>query len=83
MDAFCPLQSGLRERPSTNHALISMTETIRNTIDNGNYGCGVFIDLKNLFDTVNHSIDLSRDRISSIALSPSTSYRCFILPTGN
>ena len=28
-----------------NHALISMTETIRNTIDNGNYGCGVFTDL--------------------------------------
>ena len=23
-----------------------MIETVRNTIDNGNYGCGIFIDLK-------------------------------------
>ena len=29
-----------------------------------------------------NSIDLSRDRVSSIELSLSTSYRCFTLPTG-
>ena len=28
------------------NTLISMTETIRKTIDNGNFGCGIFIDLK-------------------------------------
>ena len=37
-----------------------MTEEIRNTIDNGNYGCGVFNYLKKAFDTVNHSILLKK-----------------------
>ena len=41
-----PLQFGFRSKHSTSHTLISMTETIRKTIDGGNYGCGIFIDLK-------------------------------------
>ena len=45
-DFFYPFQFGFKGKHSTSHALISMTEEIRNTIDNGNYGCGVFIDLE-------------------------------------
>ena len=33
-----------------------MTETIKETIDNGMFGCGVFIDFLKAFDTVNHLI---------------------------
>ena len=56
MNIFYSLQFSFREKHSTNHALISMTESIRNTIDNGKFGCGVFIDFKKAFDTVNHDI---------------------------
>ena len=37
-----------------------MTETIKSTIDNGRYECGVFIDLQKAFDTVNQSILLKK-----------------------
>ena len=49
-------QFGFRKNSSTIHALLDITERIRQTMDNGKYGCGVFIDLKKAFDTVNHEI---------------------------
>ena len=55
-----PLQFGFREKHSTLHAIIGMTETIKEAIDNGMFGCGVFIDLQKAFDTVNHSILLKK-----------------------
>ena len=41
-----PLQFGFRKNHSTSHTLISMTETIKKTIDNGHFGCGIFIRLE-------------------------------------
>ena len=55
-----PLQFGFREKCSTNYALISITESIRKSIDNNEFGCGIFIDLKKAFDTVNHTILLTK-----------------------
>ena len=37
-----------------------LTETIKRTLDNNKYGCGVFIDLRKAFDTVNHEILLQK-----------------------
>ena len=51
-----PNQFGFRAGFSTTDSLISITETIKKTLDNKKYGCGVFIDLKKAFDTVNHDI---------------------------
>ena len=53
-------QFGFQKNKSTLHSLIEITENIRSYIENKNYGCGVFIDLKNAFDTVNHSILLKK-----------------------
>ena len=41
---------------STSHSLIEITEEIKESIDNGKFGCGIFIDLKKAFDTVNHKV---------------------------
>ena len=51
-----PLQFGFRMKHSTTHTLISMTEHIESSIENGKFGCGIFIDFKKAFDTVNHTI---------------------------
>ena len=49
-------QFGFQKNKSTLHSLIEIIENIRDCMDNKNYGCGIFIDLKKAFDTVNHNI---------------------------
>ena len=53
-------QFGFRKKNSTVHALMEITEKIKETIDSGKFGCGIFIDLKKAFDTVNHKILLTK-----------------------
>ena len=49
-------QFGFRKNNSTIYALTQITEMIKVSIDSGKYGCGIFIDLRKAFDTVNHDI---------------------------
>ena len=49
-------QFGFRAGYSCNHAIISMTEYIRQKLDNSEYVCGIFVDLEKAFDTVHHDI---------------------------
>lgn len=53
-------QYGFREKHSTNHALIHITEKIRESLDNNKKICGIFVDLQKAFDTVNHNILLKK-----------------------
>ena len=59
-DILYKYQFGFRKQYSTNHALLSIIEKIRTSLDNKMYSCGIFIDLEKAFDTVNHQILLSK-----------------------
>ena len=54
------LQFGLRQHLSTSHALININENVRKGLGEGNIGCGVFVNLENVFDTVDHQILLPK-----------------------
>ena len=42
------------------HALVSLTEAIKNSLDSRKFGCGIFIYLQKAFDTVNRHILLMK-----------------------
>ena len=54
------LQFGFRQHYSTSYAIINITENIRIALDEGNIGCGVFVDLQKAFDTVDHQMLLAK-----------------------
>ena len=58
--AFYNYQFGFRNNHSTNHALIGITEQIRNVCDRNLYTCGVYLDLQKEFDTVKYEILLEK-----------------------
>ena len=54
------LQFGFRQNYSTSYALIHLTETIKQSLDQGLFSCGIFVDLQKAFDTVDHGILLGK-----------------------
>ena len=48
-------QYGFRKENSTIFSLIEITEKIKESINKNKFGCGIFIDLRKAFDTVNHN----------------------------
>ena len=61
------LQFGFRAKYSTNHALISITEEIRQALDNKKLACGVFVDFQKAFDTVNHAILIKKSYLIMVS----------------
>ena len=47
------LEYGFRNKLPTNHALIDITNRIREACDNGQYACGIYVDFRKAFNTVN------------------------------
>ena len=55
-DILSKSQYGFREKCSTQHALIDIVNKIQFNFDKKLHSCGIFIDLKKAFDTVDHDI---------------------------
>ena len=53
-------QFGFQKKFSTAHAVISLIENIEKAIDNKMFVCGVFVDLRKAFDTVDLNILLHK-----------------------
>ena len=66
-------QFGLRNGYSVNHALTSLTKLIRKALDEDKFACGVFTDLQETVDTVDHNILLSKLYHYGVKGTPSSS----------
>lgn len=53
-------QFGFRKNHSTFMALITLMDKLRNSLDEGNFAIGIFLDFQKAFDTVNHDILLKK-----------------------
>ena len=53
-------QFGFRKGHGTQHAIISLIDKIGKSVDSGDIGINMFLDLKKAFDTVSHSILLRK-----------------------
>ena len=49
-------QFGFREKHSTMHATLLITDKIQRAIEDGQFSCGSFLDFSKAFDAVDHSI---------------------------
>ena len=54
---------------NTLHVLMNITENIRKALDDGDIGCGVFVDLQKSFDIVDHQILLAKFNHYGITIS--------------
>ena len=72
-----PLQFGFQQKYSASFALIHLTETIKEALDQGKYDCGIFVDLQKAFDNIDHNVlmgTLKHQGISGVAHSWFESY---------
>ena len=59
-EILVPAQYGFREKHSTQHAMLDIINTIQNNLDNKLFTCGIFNDLREAIDTVDHKILLQK-----------------------
>ena len=63
---------------SADHALVSLTENIRSSLNNNVFGCGIFISLQKALDTVDHDILLSKREHCGIKGSSQSWFKSYL-----
>ena len=56
MNIIYAKQFGFRSKHSTEHAILNIVDNIHKGIENGKLSCGIFLDFRKAFDSVNHAI---------------------------
>ena len=68
-------QCGFRDKHSTQHAVLDIVNAIQeNGIDHNVFSCGIFLDFKKAFDTVDHSVLLHKLHYYGVR---GTAHNCF------
>ena len=57
-ELLCKKQFGFRNNHCRSHTLISLVDLIKKYVGNNYFVCGFFVNLHEIFDTVNHEIHL-------------------------
>lgn len=57
---LCPVSMVLGQKKSITGCLVDLIEQIAKTLDNGEFAVTLFLDPSKIFDTINHSILLSK-----------------------
>ena len=66
MKYFIKKQIGFTEGHSTEHAIIGQIGQIKNSFRKNHFTLGVFIDLSKAFDTVDHHVVLTMEKMETL-----------------
>ena len=72
------LQFGFQQKYSNTHALIHLTDKVRQQIDKVNYTCGIFVDFQKIFDPVDHHIILKKLEYYGVSGISNKCFECYV-----
>ena len=77
-DILVPNQYGFRSSKTTVYCLVDLRDEIKKALDEESYAISIFLDLSEAFDTVNHSILLSKLDVYGIRVIKNQWFRSYL-----